>query len=29
MMPQTVTVTFMLVWLMNHHAGRLPLPESW
>lgn len=20
MMPQTVTVTFMLVWLMNHHG---------
>jgi len=29
MMPQTVTVTFMLVWLMNHHGWSVAAAGGW
>ncbi|HWT48870.1 MAG TPA: hypothetical protein VN255_09935, partial [Mycobacterium sp.] len=29
MMPQTVTVTFMLVWLMNDHGWSIAVAGAW
>jgi nitrate/nitrite transporter NarK len=28
-MPQTVTVTFMLVWLVNHHGWSIATAGAW